>query len=198
VGAGGAPSSRIAAGEQPGLGDDERRRHRDRQQDEQVAGERRARAAAAGHQADAREREQRASPHEPAARSAAEHGRDGGDQHRHGADDQRRVAHARALDTGVLEHDHDAVAERAGHDDRRGERGPQVAARDERQQRRRHGEARDREPARAEPLEPELRERDREAPEGAGEGQRDDRGTASAAGAGLIRRARRGHTYDDR
>ena len=55
---------------------------------------------------------------------------DGGDQRderRHGADDQRRVADAGALDARVLEHDHEAVADRAGEQDPRRDRGAQVA-----------------------------------------------------------------------
>ena len=179
-------SRRIAAREQVGLGHDERGRHRDREQDEQVADERGPHPAAAGHEGDAGEREQRAAPHEAAAGAAAEHGGDGRHEHRHGTDDQRGVAHARALDAGVLEHDHDAVAERARSRDGRGERRAQTAAGDERQQRRRDREAGDGEPARAEPVEAELRERDGEAPESARQGEGDDRGTAIGARPGVI------------
>jgi hypothetical protein len=75
------------------------------------------------------------------------------------------VAHARALDAGVLEHDHEAVADGAGEQDPRRERGAQVPAAYEREQRRGEGEARDRQPAAVQPVQDELGERDGEPPQ---------------------------------
>jgi Lrp/AsnC family transcriptional regulator, leucine-responsive regulatory protein len=89
------------------------------------------------------------------------------------------MADAGALDTGVLEQDHPAVAERARGDDGGRERGTQVAAREQRKHRRGDGEPRHCEPARAEPLEAELGQRHGEPPQGPRCREREDRGCPS-------------------
>jgi predicted CxxxxCH...CXXCH cytochrome family protein len=84
------------------------------------------------------------------------------------------VADARALDPGVLEQDHDAVAAGARGGDARRERGAQAAARDQREQRRREPEAHGGEPSATEPVQPELRQRHGEPPQDACGDEGDD------------------------
>jgi hypothetical protein len=183
----------IAAGEQPRLDHDQSRRAGDRREHEQVAGERRAGAAAARDEADAGERDERAAPGGGARGRAPDRGGDDRHEHRHGADEQCRVTDARALDPGVLEQDHAAVAERAGARHRGRQRPAQAATRDQRQDRRGEGEARHGEPARAEPVEAELGQRHGEPPERARGQEREDR--AAAAGRGRRVREVHGHIF---
>jgi Lrp/AsnC family transcriptional regulator, leucine-responsive regulatory protein len=178
----------VAAGEQPRLDHDQPRRAGDRREHEQVAGERRAGTAAAGDEADAGERDERAGPRGGARGGAPVRRGDHGDEHRHGADHERCVADARALDPGVLEQDHRAVAERAGGGNCRRQRGAQVPAREQREHRRRDGEARHGQPAHAEPLQAELRQRHGEAPQRARGRERDDRPVAVREGHASYRR----------
>jgi len=174
--------ARVAAGEQPRLKHDEPGRARDRREHEQVARERRAGAPGAGDERDAGDGDERAGPRSGAGGPAPGRRRDHDDEHGHGADDQGRVAHARALDARVLEQDHGAVAERARGGDARGQRRAHMAAREQREQRRGEREAHDGEPARAEPLQAELRQRHREPPQRAGRRQREDRAAAARCG----------------
>jgi len=180
----------VAPREQPRLKHDQRRGAGDRREHQQVARERRAGAAAAGDEPDAGDGDERAGPRGGARRPASERGGDHRHQHGHRADDERGVADASALDPGVLEQDHRAVAERARGRHAGRERGAQPAASENGEQRRREAEPGDGEPARAEPLQAELRHRHREAPEGAGRGESEER----AAAAGRDRaRERHGH-----
>jgi hypothetical protein len=167
---------RVAAGEQARLDDDQARRAGDRHEHEQIAGERRAGAAAAGHEPDARDRDQRAGPGGRAARRAPDRRGDDRHEHGHGADEERGVADARALDAGVLEQDHGAVAERSRAGHRRRERAAQAAPREQREDRRGDAEPRHREPARAEPFQADLGQRHGQPPQRARRRERDDCG----------------------
>jgi Lrp/AsnC family leucine-responsive transcriptional regulator len=166
---------RVAAGEQLRLDHDERRRSDHGRQHERIARERRPGAAGAGDQADAGDPDERPEPGERPGRAAPGRHAQDRDQHRHGADDQRGVADAGALDPGVLEQDHDAVAGGARGGDARRERGAQPASREPREQRRRESEADGGEPGAAEPLEAELGQRHREPPQDACGDEGEDR-----------------------
>jgi hypothetical protein len=165
----------IAAREQPRLGDDQPRGAGDRREHEQIAGERRAGAAAARDEADAGERDERAGPGACASGAASGPGGDQRHEHGRGADDQRGMADARALDPSVLEQDDPAVADRARRGHRGRKRSAQVTASEDGEDRRGDGEAHHRQPARAEPLEAELGQRHGEPPERAGRCEREDR-----------------------
>jgi hypothetical protein len=164
----------VAAAEEPALGDDEARADDRRGQDERVAGGRGV-TASAGDSADADQGDEAARPGRRARRPAAAERRDHGDQRRHRAEDQRAVAHARALHPHVLQQHHAAVAHRAPHQDGPARRAAQGAPGDERQHGRRQGEARGAEPGGVEPAEGQLGERDGEAEQDAGRGQRPQR-----------------------
>jgi hypothetical protein len=174
--------ARVAPGEQLRLHDHERRRAGHRGEHEQVARERRARAAAAGDERHTGDRDQRAGPAGGTAAGAPEGRRDHGDEHRRGADHQRGMADARALDPGVLQQDHAAVAERACRRHGWRQRRAQVAAREQRDQRRGEREPGNGEPARAEPLEAELGQRHGQPPQRSRGGERDDRPCAAREG----------------
>ena len=178
----GRDRARVAAHEQPRLEHDQAGRARDRSEHEQVAGERGAGAAAACHQGDAGDGDERAGPARGPGGPAPGGRCDHDDEHRHRADDQRGVAHARALDARVLEQDHGAVAESARRGDAGPERGAQVAPGDQREQRRGEREAHHGEPARAEPLQAQLGQRHGEAPERAGRDERNDRAATIVQG----------------
>ena len=175
----GRHGTRVAARQQPRLEHDQRRGARDRPEHQQVAGGRGAGAAATGDETDAGERDERAAPRRRPGARAPEPGGDQRDEHRRRADDQRGMADAGALDPGVLEQDHASVAERAGAGDRGRQRAAQAAARQEREDRRGDREPGHREPAGAEPFEPELGQGHGQPPQRARRGKREDRAAAT-------------------
>jgi hypothetical protein len=156
------------------LNDDERRRQRDRREHEQVA---RGAGPVAGGADDERqpgECERVAGPGDRPRDGAPEPGRHQRHQHRNDADDERGVGHARALDTGVLEHDHGAEAHSAGGQHSRSGGVAQPASPQQREQGCGGREATGRQPGRIEPLERELRERHGQTPQGARGGERQE------------------------
>jgi hypothetical protein len=176
---------RIPPGQQPGLGDDESSGQDEGREDERVAGQGRRATAVhrdAGHPG---QRHGEPSPRDRADRAAAEPDRQQGDQDRGTPDQQCGVADAGPGDARVLQHDHDAVAERAPTDDRRGygcaQTGPfsggparPTAGRapgDKQQERRGEREPGDRQPTGSQPGEGELGQRHGGAPEQARRGQ---------------------------
>jgi hypothetical protein len=140
---------------------------------EEVAARGRATATATGYEDDAEQRDAVAEPdHRPGIAVAEACGRDG-DKNRDGAHDDRRVTDAGVSDARVLQEDRDAVAEHAGAGNPPVERAAQVLAPDHSQDRRRHEEAHRCQPARVQPGERELGQRDRRPPEEAGSNQRE-------------------------
>jgi hypothetical protein len=174
----GGHGDRVAAGQQPGLRHGERSRGDQRRQDQAVAGEGRAAAPAGGDETDADERHREAHPGHRVRHPAVPYGRDDRDQHGRGADEQGRMAHARARDPGVLHQDRPAVPQRAPREHGRAARGtdPEPDGGEE------HGggqaEPRDGEPARRQPLEGQLGHGHGGTPQQARGGERCDGGTA--------------------
>jgi hypothetical protein len=164
---------RVASREQPRLAHDEPGRQDDRGEHQAVAEGSGAATTATRHERYPRERERVARPVAPPPRTPAEPRREQRDQHGNHADDHRGVAHARVVDTGVLEHDHGAEPDRAAEGDARHERLAEAAPPREREERRGDGEPRHGQPAGAKPRERQLRERDGEAPQRAGGGERE-------------------------
>lgn len=160
-------SGGIAALEKAWLGDDESRREECRGEHEQVPTRGRAATGGAGDQADAEQGEAVAAPGERPGAGVTETGGDERDDHRHGADDDGGMAHARMSDARVLEHDHPAEAERARGGDARRPRGAQSAPARDGKQGRGDGEARKGQPGRPQPSERELGQRHGQAPESA-------------------------------
>jgi hypothetical protein len=156
---------RVPAAQQPGLRDGERGRHQQRYQHQRVPGGARPAAVSAGDQADAGQRQGEAGPRHGARHGAPPHCRDECDHHRDRADQQGGVGDAGPGDPGVLQHDGAAVAERARGQHGRPERGPELVAGGREEDRGGQGEAHEREPARRQPVQGQLGQRHRGAPE---------------------------------
>jgi hypothetical protein len=167
---------RVAAGQQAGLGHGERGREEQRRQDQPVAGEGRAAAPTGGDQADAGQRHREAEPRHRARDLAVPEGGDDRDQHRGGPDEQGPVADAGAGDPGVLHQDRPAVAHRPPGEHGRAPGGAGPGAARGQQHGRGQAEPDDGEPSGRQPLQGELAQGHRRAPEQASGGERGDGG----------------------
>ena len=165
----------VPALEQPRLHRDEPGRQDDRSEYEQVPPRARAATAGARDEGDSDERDRVAGPGESAGRGLTEARGDQRDEHRGGADDDGRVAHAGPLDAGVLEHDHRAEPDRARREHPRRQRVANAAAADEREHGRGDREADDGQPTGGKPPERQLREGHVKAPQRAGCDEGEDR-----------------------
>jgi hypothetical protein len=178
---------RIPPDQHPGLRHDEPGGQDERREDERVAGQRRRAAAVGRDPGHAGQRHGEPGPRDRADHASPEPDRHQRDQDRGTADEQGRVADAGTRDARVLQHDDDAVAERAPPDDGRRCRGTQVsepvgaavatappaaAGGEEHEQRRGQRESDDRQPTRVQPGEGELGQRHGGAPEQARRGER--------------------------
>jgi len=164
----GRDGRRLATGEHPRLGHDERGGAGHGEQHEQVSHERRLAAATSGDERHARQRESEARPGHQSSRPPPERGVEQRHENRCRTDDQRRVGDAGLPDAQILDDDHEAIAAGAPGHDRERERATQPAPGQERQWKRGEREADHGEPGRIEPFECQLRQRDGEAPEQAG------------------------------
>jgi hypothetical protein len=169
---------RVAAGQQTGLRHGERSRQAQRRQDQAVASERRAASPAGGDESDADQRHREAHPGHRARHPAVPYGRDDRDQHGRGADEQGRMAHARARDPGVLHEDRPAVPHRAPREHGRAAHGTDLEPDSGQEHGGGQAEPRDGEPARRQPLEGQLGHGHSGAPEQARGGERRHGGTA--------------------
>jgi hypothetical protein len=169
---------RVAAGQQTGLRHGERGRDQHRRQHQAIADERRAASPAGGDERDAGERDGEARPGHRACHPPVPYGGDDRDQHGRGADEQGRMAHARAGDPGVLHQDRPAVPHRAPRQHGRAARGPDPGPDSGEQHGGGQTESGDGEPARRQPLEGELGHGHGGAPQQPCGGQRRDGGTA--------------------
>jgi hypothetical protein len=162
---------RVPARKQPRLCHRERGRYQQGRQYERVPGGARPAAVAAGDQADAGQGQGEPSPRHRARHGALPYRRDHRDHHRYRADQQGGMGHAGPGDTGVLQYDGAAVADRAGGQHGGPERGPEVVAGGREQDGGGRGEAHEREPARRQPVQGQLGQRHRGAPEQPGADQ---------------------------
>jgi hypothetical protein len=166
---------RVAALQPPGLRHRERGRQQQRRQHQAVAGGCCAAPASARDQADAGQRHREAHPGHRARHRPVPERRDDRDQHRGGADQQRRVADAGAGDAGVLHHDRPAVPDRA-----RGQHGGRAggthlgAGGHGKQDRGGQAETHEGEPAGRQPAQGQLGQRHCRAPQHPGGGERGD------------------------
>jgi hypothetical protein len=140
---------------------------------------------AAGDQADPGQRQREARPGHRARHGALPHGRDDRDHHRDRADQQGGMSNAGPGDPGVLQHDGTPVAERAGGEHGGPERGPELAAGGREEDRGGHGEPHEGEPARRQPVQGQLGQRHRGAPEQPG-GDQGGEGAAVAVHAAMV------------
>jgi len=167
----------VATSQQPWLERYECRRQEHGTQYEQIARRGGATARGARDQGDPDQRYAVPGPDARPGRALAKPGREHGHQNGDRAHDHRSVAHAGALDAGVLEHDHRAEPDRPRGEHANAQRVAQAAPPDETQHRRSHREADNGKPSRPEPRECELRQRDVQAPQGARGGEGEDRGS---------------------
>jgi hypothetical protein len=126
---------------------------------------------AAGDQADAGQRQGEARPRHRARHGALPYRRDHRDHHWDRADQQGGMGDAGPGDPGVLQQDRAAVAGRARGKHGRPERGPQLVAGGREEDGGGHGEAHEGEPARRQPVQGQLGQRHRGAPEQPGADQ---------------------------
>jgi hypothetical protein len=182
----GGDGGRVTALEQPRLRHDERGRQRDGAEHEEVAGQRRAGPARARDGGHAHEGYRVPAPRDRARRAVPERRGEQRHQHGHRADHQRGVADARALDARVLEQDHRAEADRARSGDAGRQRRAQAAPAGHREQRGGEGEPEHGQPARAQPVERELRQRHGQAPQRAGCGKGEECGAVRLHGTTII------------
>jgi hypothetical protein len=173
-----AHGDRVAAGQQARLRHGQRGREHHRRQHQAIAGEGRAASPAGGDERDTGERHSEAGPGHRLRRPAVPYGGDDRDQHGRGADEQGRMAHARARDPGVLHQDRPAVAHRAPRQHGRAARGPDPGPDGDEQHGGGQAEAGDGEPARRQPSKGQLGHGHGGAPQQARGGQRRDGGTA--------------------
>jgi hypothetical protein len=116
---------RVPVAQYPVLGHGERGRHQDRQQHQAIADRGGTAAMSAGDQADPGQRHPEPEPgHRPGHGPLPDRG-DHRDQHRHRADQQRGVGHAGQRDAPVLQDHRAAVSGRAGEQHQRRARTPQ-------------------------------------------------------------------------
>jgi len=167
----GGRGDRVPARQQPRLRHRKHSRYQQGRQHQRVSGGARPAAVAAGDQADAGQRQGEARPRHRARHGALPHRRDHRDHHRDRADQQGRVGDAGPGDPGVLQDDRAAVAERAGGEHGRPERGPELVAGCREEDRGGHGEAHEGEPARRQPVQGQLGQRHRGTPEQPGADQ---------------------------
>jgi hypothetical protein len=173
----GGHGDRVAAGEQAGLGHGEGGREQQGGQDKAVASDARPAAPAGGDQADPGERHRGPSPGQRLGQPAVLEGGEDGDQHRGGADEQGRVAHAGARDAGVLDQDRPAVPDRAPPEHGRAPGGADPEADGEQEHGGGQAEPGDGEPGRRQPVEGKLGQGHAGAPEQAGACERGHGGT---------------------
>jgi hypothetical protein len=171
----GGRRDRVLAAQQPRLRHREGGRHQQRRQHQRVPEGARPAAPATGDQADPGQRQCEARPGHRARHGALPDRRDDRDHHRDRTDEQGGVGDAGPGDPGVLQQDRPAVAECPRGEHGGPERGPQVTAGGGQQERGGRGEAHEREPGRRQPVQGQLGQRHRGAPEqpGADEGGED-------------------------
>jgi len=174
----GRDRDRVAAAQQPRLPHRERGRQQQGGEHQAVAGERGTPAAAARDQAHSGQGHGEPQPGHRTGHAVLPERGDDRDQHGHGADQQSCVGDAGPGDTGVLHGDRAAVTEGAGQQHERAAGGAHVGARSGQQEDQGgEPEARDREPARRQPLQGQLGKRDGGAPQQAGSDERGDGAT---------------------
>ncbi len=165
---------RVAAAQQPGLRDGERRRYQQRHQYQAIAADTGPGARSACDQADTCQRQEEARPgHRPRHRAAPD-GRDDRHQHRRRANQQGRMTHAGLADARVLHQDRPAVTHRAPSQHGRRAGGAQPAPSHDHEDDGGHAEPREREPGRGQPLQRHLGQRHGGTPQQPGSAQRGD------------------------